>query len=360
MQCAGAPGGLRRLIRGDKSHNKRGRCVKMEQESSKLMQKKPIILILVVILIAGSITGAIIAFNHWSGKNDLVSMSDVVGTQDPDVDIKYPAPWNDDHDDTVKDGEVSDEDPVDELEAESENEDEEDALSPDETEESQESEPKDGPQEAGRVVHFLLMGIDKNKEMDAISVVSVHTGQKNARMISINRDFICYWPSADQARNGHSRISEIYSFGGSHQMMDENVRRLTGISPHFFVQVDFNGLVNIVDTVGGITIKGSRYSGAQALAYSRDRSGVSAGERSKKHLDVIFGIMNEVYSKKSLSQALNLIVKGFGFVRSTNIGLGEAKDLYTSLEGLNPATTSFYNVPWSRADYEDGKYYVYQ
>ncbi|UNC93482.1 LCP family protein [Candidatus Contubernalis alkaliaceticus] len=330
----------------------------MEPEPSKLKPKKPIILILAVILIAVSITGAVIAFNNWSGRSDLRSISDVVGTEDPDVDSKYPAPWKDDYEQAVKDSEDPDEEPVDELEAE--DEDEEDALSQAEAEESEESKSKDVPQDAGRVVHFLLMGIDKNKEVDAISVVSVHTGQKNARMISVNRDFICYWPSADQARNGHSRISEIYSFGGSHQMMYENVRRLTGISPHFFVQVDFNGLVNIVDTVGGITINGTRYNGAQALAYSRDRSGVSAGVRSRRHLDVIFGIMNEVYSKKSMSQALNLIVKGFGFVRSTNIGIGEAKDLYSSLEGLNPATTSFYNVPWSRGDYEDGKYYVYQ
>jgi LCP family protein required for cell wall assembly len=114
------------------------------------------------------------------------------------------------------------------------------------------------------------------------TIVLVHTGSGPTLTMSIPRDSIVPVPG-----HGTTKINAAFAFGGP-KLLVQTVEQDTGIHIDHYVEIGLGGFVNIVDSVGGITIcpshdmndklanlhvkKGCQHAGGPvALAYARSR-----------------------------------------------------------------------------------------
>jgi LCP family protein required for cell wall assembly len=114
------------------------------------------------------------------------------------------------------------------------------------------------------------------------TIVLVHTGSGPTLTMSIPRDSIVAIPG-----HGTTKINAAFAYGGP-KLLVQTIEQDTGIHIDHYVEIGLGGFVNIVDSVGGITIcpthtmndklanlhvkKGCQHAdGTVALAYARSR-----------------------------------------------------------------------------------------
>lgn len=137
----------------------------------------------------------------------------------------------------------------------------------------------------------LLLGIDRAPEGTALSrtdtmiLTSINPLLPTVKMLSIPRDL---WISIPNV--GENRINTIHFFAESAQPGSgprQTVRVVSdtfGVPVRYFVRLRFDGVVQIVDAMGGVVVDmpeamsgyeagQHRLTGEQALAFARDRSG---------------------------------------------------------------------------------------
>lgn len=143
------------------------------------------------------------------------------------------------------------------------------------------------PDAWGATVFVLLVGSDERAGLDgargdALHVVGLNPSANRATILDIPRDT---W--VDIPGHGQGRINTALQFGGP-RLQAETVRRLTGAPISFVITTTFAGMTTMVDALGGVNVdvpylmsdpnSGAafnpgmqRMSGAQVLAFSRDR-----------------------------------------------------------------------------------------
>jgi LCP family protein required for cell wall assembly len=146
--------------------------------------------------------------------------------------------------------------------------------------------------------NYLIVGSDSRKGLTAAQRKQLHTGNESGQrtdtimlmhdgsgptlLMSIPRDSIVAIPG-----HGTTKINAAFAYGGP-KLLIQTVENLTGIHIDHYVEIGFGGFVNVVDSVGGITIcpshnmddklanlhvkKGCQHAdGRVALAYARSR-----------------------------------------------------------------------------------------
>ena len=119
----------------------------------------------------------------------------------------------------------------------------------------------------GPVMNVLLVGSDSRANLgasdakgfgqdvvggqrsDTIMLLHVDPAEQRAAIISVPRDL--YVPIANTSFS--DRVNAAFALGGPDQLV-ATVQRALGITIHHYVQVDFSGFKDIVDTVGGVTM----------------------------------------------------------------------------------------------------------
>jgi LCP family protein required for cell wall assembly len=172
---------------------------------------------------------------------------------------------------------------------------------------------KAAPSLKGRVT-FLVIGSDSGApkfgrggtaaggRADSIHLVVLDTAKRRGISIGFPRDSYVPIPG-----RGTDKINSAMSSGGP-PLLIRTIERLTGIGVDYYALTSFDGLTDLVNKVGGVTVgvdqnlqdrfsganfrKGTqRLNGAQALAYSRARHGTPQGDltRSKHQGQVLLG-----------------------------------------------------------------------
>jgi len=140
----------------------------------------------------------------------------------------------------------------------------------------------------------LLVGSDARPGVggargDALHVVGVNPSTRSATILNIPRDVCTRVPGA-----GYTKINSALSQGGARGQADV-VGALIGRPIPYVAALDFAGFVQVVDTIGGVTVDvpvamDDRYSGAvftagrqrmnggQALAFGRNRKQFANGD----------------------------------------------------------------------------------
>jgi LCP family protein required for cell wall assembly len=102
-------------------------------------------------------------------------------------------------------------------------------------------------------VNILMLGVDARgaefndpPRSDTIMVLSVDPLTKQAHLFSILRDTYVNIPEF-----GMERMNTAYAVGGADLAM-QTVSELLNIPIHFYVSVDFEGFIELVDAIGGI------------------------------------------------------------------------------------------------------------
>jgi LCP family protein required for cell wall assembly len=163
---------------------------------------------------------------------------------------------------------------------------------------------------------YLVVGSDARKGLagqrtDTIMVL--HTGHGPNLLMSVPRDSSVAVPG-----HGTTKINAAFAYGGP-RLLVRTIEQDTGIRIDHYVEMGFQGLVELVDAVGGITIcpktamkdplahldipKGCQQAGgATALGYARSRHTQQLGDigRAQHQREVVSAIGHEVVSWKTV------------------------------------------------------------
>ena len=206
------------------------------------------------------------------------------------------------------------------------------------------AEENNGANTAGPVFSVYLSGIDSRSGLIAKSrsdvniIATVNTETRQVLLVSTPRDYYVPLPisNGQPDKLTHAGIYGIDVSMGALEMLYE-----TEIDYYF--RVNFSGFEQIIDALGGIVVdsevafssggyeftKGpNSLSGAEALAFARERKAFASGDRQrgKNQMAVIQGVIH-----KALSPAL---LKNFNSVLTGIAGSFEGSMPYEVLAGL--------------------------
>ena len=163
-----------------------------------------------------------------------------------------------------------------------------------------------------RYTNIVLLGSDKRPgsaawRTDSIIIVSVDSTNNVVRLLSIPRDLWVYIPG-----HGYNRINtadlwgELAKKGSGPERVKQTIHHNLGIPIHYYVRVDFEGFVKIIDTVGGIDVdvdcplpdlklsSGMRHmDGKMALRYSRSRYSTNDFDRGRRQRKVLMALWDQ-------------------------------------------------------------------
>lgn len=160
----------------------------------------------------------------------------------------------------------------------------------------------------------LLMGIDTGDmgrvdsgRSDTMMVMTVNPNTDRTTLVSIPRDTY----TEMVGRGTDDKINHAYAFGGA-SMAINTVQNFLDIPIDYYVSVNMQGIQQIVDAVGGITLTASssfsqsghsfvegqstQMDGEMALAYSRMRKDDGDYARQGRQREVVLATVNKIAS----------------------------------------------------------------
>lgn len=207
----------------------------------------------------------------------------------------------------------------------------------------------------------LIMGVDSKKDGlkanasfngDTLMLISFNPHTLSSTVFSIPRD--TYVPIACLKNNDSSKINSSAAYGT--KCVIDTVQNLTDIKIDYYVKINFKGVVDLVDALGGVDVtvpEGidfceqnsdrshkakdlqciksgfQRMNGEQALAFARHRKTLPAGDfqRVQHQQLVVEGIANSAKNLKNINDfysILDAITKNI----DTNMTTNEMMNLY--------------------------------
>ncbi len=198
---------------------------------------------------------------------------------------------------------------------------------------------------------ILLMGVDSEKDGlkanqafngDTLMLVTFNPKTLNATMFSIPRDT---WVPIACNNNRENKINSSAAYGSS--CVIKTIQNLTGINIDYYVKVNFKGVVDLVNALGGVTVEVERpdfwyiengkvyqnkvceqdsnrrfgkdivcmdlglqtLNGEQALAYARCRHlyAISDIARNQHQQQIIEALIKKIKDLRSVSEFENLL-----------------------------------------------------
>lgn len=221
-------------------------------------------------------------------------------------------------------------------------------------------------------VNVLLLGIGDEGHAgenlsDTMIVASYDTKSKAVSMISIPRDFYAKMPNGGYYAklNAAHAYGEQAKEGSGPEAAKTAIQEISGLPIHYYVRVDFTGLTEIVDAVGGVTVdvdrdfcdygytKAAYYhpvcfkagvqkmDGETALKYARSRkaSGAEGSDfaRSKRQQKIIVALKDKILSTETAFNPARVlkILESLGKHIRTDLGMNELSRVYELAKGVD-------------------------
>ena len=209
------------------------------------------------------------------------------------------------------------------------------------------------PKKDPDIENILILGTDSRDvtrergRSDSIIIMSYNRRTGSIKMTSILRDSL-----VPIEGHGWNRINAAYSFDGVGLAIN-TINEIFDLDIQRFVVVDFNGVTDFIDKIGGLTInltkkeaeylfnkaggKGFQYqeganfmNGDRALSYMRIRKIDSDFYRAGRQRKVIELVANKIIKEKSIAEIYELTEFAFSLVK-TNISFGELSSVIGSI-----------------------------
>jgi LCP family protein required for cell wall assembly len=219
-------------------------------------------------------------------------------------------------------------------------------------------------------VTFLLVGSDTRSKpgpgelpdgrSDAIMLARFSADRQHAQLVSIPRDS---W--VDIPGHGRNKINASYAFGGP-SLLIQTVEQLTRVRIDHYVAIDFDGLIQVTDDLGGVdvvvaetTTNGpvtfpsgvNHLSGEQARWYVGQRHGLPGGDfdrvrRQQQYLRAMFGKLfsSHTFTDPGRLDAAMLAVTSAVSI-DDSLGNGDLLALAYSLRDVTPDDVEFFTAP---------------
>ncbi|MED3623913.1 LytR family transcriptional regulator [Neobacillus thermocopriae] len=202
------------------------------------------------------------------------------------------------------------------------------------------SEKRETPIEVSKKDPFsvLMLGVDQRGNdrgrSDTIIVLTVNPNNNSIKMLSIPRDT----RTEIIGKGKQDKINHAYAFGGVPMAID-TVENFLDIPIDYYIQVNMEGFKDIVDAVGGVTVRndldfsydGFHFSkgeinltGEEALAFARMRKEDPRGDfgRQTRQRQIIQAVINEGASLSTLTNYAS-IFNALGKNVKTNLTFDE-------------------------------------
>lgn len=229
-------------------------------------------------------------------------------------------------------------------------------------------------QKDDEVINVLLVGTDTRDpesdmgRSDSMMLVSLNKNDKKATAASFMRDSL-----VDIDGYGKSRLGHTYAYGGVGLTIN-TINKTYGLDIQNYITINFENLVTVIDEIGGIDVPFSAeeaeyyqangmpnavegyntLTGAQALAYSRNRTLDSDFGRTERQRNVMLGIYQKVREKKDPATLLSLISFCVTQVK-TNMEVNQIYDLATTVLEMGEIDMRQTSVP-AEGTYQSIKY----
>jgi LCP family protein required for cell wall assembly len=232
------------------------------------------------------------------------------------------------------------------------------------------SRPAPATSEGGDPVTFLLVGSDTRGETlqgedpdgrsDAIMIARMSGDRKHAQLISIPRDS---W--VDIPGHGKNKINAAYAFGGP-TLLIETVEQLTQVRIDHYVAIDFDGIIQVTDDLGGVDVRVqettsngpytfpagmNHLNGDQARWYLGQRYGLAGGDfdrvkRQQQYLRSMFGKLfsSDTFTNPGKLDAAMLAVTSAVAVDDT-LSNTDLLSLAYSMRNVTPGDVDFFTAP---------------
>jgi len=211
------------------------------------------------------------------------------------------------------------------------------------------------------VIWVLAVGSDARQGQDmlrtrgdALQLVGVNTRTGAASAIGIPRDSWVNIPG-----HGSNRVNAALYYGGP-KLLGRAVGNLVGVQPRYVFVTRFQGLRDMVDAIGGVTVKNPRafsdtylwprgfkqgrikLNGHGATAFSRSRKGLLGGDfdRSANQQRVLRAIQQQVRAHRG---DLGFMARGVTAVMKhlyTDLPASELFQLAQALANIDPGKVS--------------------
>lgn len=223
---------------------------------------------------------------------------------------------------------------------------------------------------ADEPVTFLLVGSDTRAQTpqgedpgarsDAIMIARFSADRRSAQVISIPRDS---W--VDIPGYGMNKINASYAFGGP-TLLVQTVEQLTGVRIDHYAAIDFPGLIQVTDDLGGVdvvvaetTTNGpytfragvNRLDGDRARWYLAQRYGLPGGDfdrvrRQQQYLQAMFAKLFSADTFRDpgrLDAALRAVTSAVSV--DETLDNGTLLSLAYSLRNVTPDNVDFFTAP---------------
>lgn len=193
--------------------------------------------------------------------------------------------------------------------------------------------------ESEEIINFLLIGTDQRygntryaSRADSMIIVSFNKTLKTVKLVSLERGMGV--PILDEEHEGqYDLLTHIYFWGGS-ELLQKTVEHCFKVDIDYYVHLDFNAVVTIVDLIGGIDVElddaeawylgnhiylntstgkqeplrtgMNHLDGGNALAYARLREIDSDWQRVERQRKVILSVVQAV-KNSSLIELNNMV-----------------------------------------------------
>jgi LCP family protein required for cell wall assembly len=194
-------------------------------------------------------------------------------------------------------------------------------------------------------VSILLLGVEDYSgdydrgRSDTLIVATFNPEDQSLKMLSIPRDTRVEIPNHKK-----DKINHAYSLGNKELTID-TVEEFLDIPIDYYVSVNFNGFINIVDELGGVTVDvpftfddinkdWKRYyfeegemtlDGEAALVYARMRKKDPRGDfgRNDRQKQIVKAVIDKLSTPKAITK-IDDLAREIGNNVETNIKIGEA------------------------------------
>ncbi|GAA5415802.1 polyisoprenyl-teichoic acid--peptidoglycan teichoic acid transferase TagT [Paraliobacillus ryukyuensis] len=217
-------------------------------------------------------------------------------------------------------------------------------------------------------VSILFVGVDQSKKRkannesnelsDALILATLNKEENSVKMVSIPRDTYVYIPEVGYK----TKINHAHAYGGMKATI-ETVEGLFDIPVDYYVKINFNAFIDVVNELDGITVDvpyemyeqdsednaraihllpgEQKLNGEEALALARTRKQDNDIERGKRQQEIIKAMVNKAVSFNTLLNISDLMT-AVGDNMSTSMSFNEIKSFvsYGSKGNLEIETLS--------------------
>ncbi|WP_148347743.1 LCP family protein [Bacillus rubiinfantis] len=227
---------------------------------------------------------------------------------------------------------------------------------------------------------ILFIGVDDSEKRkndgparsDALMLATFNKSDKSVKLLSIPRDSYVHIPEKDM----YTKITHAHAYGGV-KLTLETVEELLDIPVDYYVKMNFNAFIDVVDALGGITVdvpytfseqdskdrakaitleKGEQtLNGEQALALARTRKKDSDIQRGQRQQEILKAIITKAASVKSLNNYTD-VMDAVGKNMTTDLAFDQMKSFLGYLQGGNKLNIETLTLDGADS-YIDGIYY---